>query len=237
MKRRNPLKSCSLLPSSQHKISCSGSRGFDECIFFCKGLLFGIQLHTNIFPPVFLNWLSILYGVRLIRFFAWIFSLYCLKCLLGPQISLILHQISSTCCYSCKSRIRFIYLFSWTKSRIKLKFFQSFSSELQIGIWDERKVFGTRVESLKDDILGGSLPTLDSNGRHSNPSSNPSSNPKPARKESGTIIKVSFHNIVMHFLFLEFVIDLAYWNEFGIAFILMIFYCRNWLLVGFLKKL
>ncbi|KAK3139228.1 hypothetical protein QOZ80_5AG0379890 [Eleusine coracana subsp. coracana] len=58
-----------------------------------------------------------------------------------------------------------------------------------IGIWDERKVFGSRIESLKDDILGGSLPTLDSNEKNSNPSSNPSSNSKSARKDSSTTVK------------------------------------------------
>uniref|UniRef100_A0A0D9XNN3 CID domain-containing protein n=1 Tax=Leersia perrieri TaxID=77586 RepID=A0A0D9XNN3_9ORYZ len=42
-----------------------------------------------------------------------------------------------------------------------------------IDIWDERKVFGTRIESLKDDILGGSTHTVGSNGNSSNPSSNP----------------------------------------------------------------
>ncbi|KAK3119645.1 hypothetical protein QOZ80_9AG0673260 [Eleusine coracana subsp. coracana] len=45
------------------------------------------------------------------------------------------------------------------------------------------------MESLKDDILGGSLPTLDSNGKNSNPSSNPSSNSKSARKDSSTTVK------------------------------------------------
>ncbi|KAF8706432.1 hypothetical protein HU200_030703 [Digitaria exilis] len=57
-----------------------------------------------------------------------------------------------------------------------------------IGIWDERKVFGTRVESLKDEILGDDPPILDNNGNGSNPSSNPSSNSKAARI-SGTIVK------------------------------------------------
>ncbi|TVU50694.1 hypothetical protein EJB05_02074, partial [Eragrostis curvula] len=58
-----------------------------------------------------------------------------------------------------------------------------------IGIWEERKVFGTRIESLKDDILGDSIPTLYSNGKNSDPASNPSSNSKSARKDSSTIIK------------------------------------------------
>ncbi|KAF8707202.1 hypothetical protein HU200_030449 [Digitaria exilis] len=57
-----------------------------------------------------------------------------------------------------------------------------------IGIWDERKVFGTRVEGLKDEILGDNPPILDNNGNSSNPSSNPSSNSKAARS-SGTIVK------------------------------------------------
>ncbi|CAM0151290.1 unnamed protein product [Urochloa decumbens] len=57
-----------------------------------------------------------------------------------------------------------------------------------IGIWDERKVFGTRIESLRDDILGDSPPILDNNGNSSNPSSNPS-NSKAPRKDSGTIVK------------------------------------------------
>uniref|UniRef100_A0A0D9XWI2 CID domain-containing protein n=1 Tax=Leersia perrieri TaxID=77586 RepID=A0A0D9XWI2_9ORYZ len=58
-----------------------------------------------------------------------------------------------------------------------------------INIWDERKVFGTRIESLKDDILGGSTHTVGNNGNSSNPSSNPSSASKPVRKDSGTITK------------------------------------------------
>ncbi|CAN6352722.1 unnamed protein product [Urochloa humidicola] len=57
-----------------------------------------------------------------------------------------------------------------------------------IGIWDERKVFGTRIESLRDDILGDNPPILDNNGNGSNPSSNPS-NSKASRKDSGTIVK------------------------------------------------
>ncbi|KAF0889057.1 hypothetical protein E2562_021113 [Oryza meyeriana var. granulata] len=58
-----------------------------------------------------------------------------------------------------------------------------------IEIWDERKVFGTRIESLKDDILGGSTHTVGNNGNSSNPSSNPSSVSKAVRKDSGTITK------------------------------------------------
>ncbi|XP_062203917.1 uncharacterized protein LOC133906137 isoform X2 [Phragmites australis] len=58
-----------------------------------------------------------------------------------------------------------------------------------IAIWDERKVFGTRIESLKDDIVGNNPPALDNNGNSSNPSSNPSSNSKAARKDSSTIVK------------------------------------------------
>ncbi|KAL6871007.1 hypothetical protein ACP4OV_014855 [Aristida adscensionis] len=61
-------------------------------------------------------------------------------------------------------------------------------ARLGIGIWEERKVFGTRIESLKDDILGENLPKLDNNGAVSNPSSNPS-NSKSARKDSSTIVK------------------------------------------------
>lgn len=62
---------------------------------------------------------------------------------------------------------------------------------LQIVIWDERKVFGTRIESMKNDILGDNPSILDNNGNSSNPSSNPISNSKAARKDSGTIVKVS----------------------------------------------
>ncbi|KAL6597431.1 hypothetical protein ACP70R_046871 [Stipagrostis hirtigluma subsp. patula] len=58
-----------------------------------------------------------------------------------------------------------------------------------IGIWDERKVFGSRIENLKDEILGDNFPTLDNNANSSNPSPNPSSNSKSARKDSGTTIK------------------------------------------------
>ncbi|KQJ92467.1 proline-rich protein 36 isoform X2 [Brachypodium distachyon] len=57
-----------------------------------------------------------------------------------------------------------------------------------IGIWDERKVFGTRGESLKD-MLGDNPPTLDNNGTSSNPSFNPSSISKSAQKDSSTTIK------------------------------------------------
>jgi len=60
--------------------------------------------------------------------------------------------------------------------------------ELQILIWDDRKVFGTRIESMKNDILGDNPPN---NGNSLNPSSNPTSNSKAARKDSGTIVKVS----------------------------------------------
>lgn len=63
--------------------------------------------------------------------------------------------------------------------------------KLQIDIWDERKVFGTRIESLKDDILGGSTHTMGNNGNSSNPSSHPSSVSKAVRKDSGTVTKVS----------------------------------------------
>jgi hypothetical protein len=73
----------------------------------------------------------------------------------------------------------------------KTKSILLFFLELQIGIWDERKVFGTRIESLKDDILGDNPPILDNNGNSSNPSSNPPSNSKVSRKDSGTIVKVS----------------------------------------------
>ncbi|XP_040384800.1 actin cytoskeleton-regulatory complex protein pan1-like [Oryza brachyantha] len=58
-----------------------------------------------------------------------------------------------------------------------------------IGIWDERKVFGTRIEGLKDEILGGSTHAVGSNGNSSNPSSNPSSVSKAVRKDSGTTTK------------------------------------------------
>lgn len=58
-----------------------------------------------------------------------------------------------------------------------------------IGIWDERKVFGSRIDSLKDDILGDNPSILDNKGNNSNPSSNPSSNSKATRKDSNTIIK------------------------------------------------
>ncbi|KAL5204107.1 hypothetical protein ABZP36_008978 [Zizania latifolia] len=57
-----------------------------------------------------------------------------------------------------------------------------------IEIWDERKVFGTRIESLKEDILGGTH-TMGNNGNNLNPSSNPSSLSKAVRKDSGTTMK------------------------------------------------
>ncbi|CAD6268732.1 unnamed protein product [Miscanthus lutarioriparius] len=59
-----------------------------------------------------------------------------------------------------------------------------------IGIWDERKVFGTRIESLKDSIFGDNPPIFDNNGNKNN--SNPSSKPlnsKVARKDSSTVLK------------------------------------------------
>uniref|UniRef100_A0A0E0RD70 CID domain-containing protein n=1 Tax=Oryza rufipogon TaxID=4529 RepID=A0A0E0RD70_ORYRU len=58
-----------------------------------------------------------------------------------------------------------------------------------IDIWDERKVFGTRIESLKNDILGGSTHTMGNNVNSSNPSPNPSSVSKAARKDSGTVTR------------------------------------------------
>jgi hypothetical protein len=61
--------------------------------------------------------------------------------------------------------------------------------KLQIDIWDERKVFGTRIESLKNDILGGSTHTMGNNVNSSNPSPNPSSVSKAARKDSGTVTR------------------------------------------------
>lgn len=50
--------------------------------------------------------------------------------------------------------------------------------ELQILIWDDRKVFGTRIESMKNDILGDNPPILDNNQNDSNPSSGPFQIPK-----------------------------------------------------------
>jgi hypothetical protein len=82
------------------------------------------------------------------------------------------------------------FIFSW-KSRIK-RLFLTYLFELQIGIWDERKVFGTRIESLKDSIFGDNPPIFDNNGNKNN--SNPSSKPlnsKVARKDSSTVLKVS----------------------------------------------
>ncbi|KAG8093519.1 hypothetical protein GUJ93_ZPchr0012g21289 [Zizania palustris] len=58
-----------------------------------------------------------------------------------------------------------------------------------INIWDERKVFGTRIESLKEDILGGTSHTTGNNGNSLNPSSNPSSLSKAAQKDSGITMK------------------------------------------------
>ncbi|VAI15875.1 unnamed protein product [Triticum turgidum subsp. durum] len=57
-----------------------------------------------------------------------------------------------------------------------------------IGIWDERKVFGTRSESLKD-ILGDNPPALNSNSTTSNPTSKPSSVSKSSQRDSSPIIK------------------------------------------------
>jgi len=82
-----------------------------------------------------------------------------------------------------------IYLSFIASKKISLSCY--FFSELQIGIWDERKVFGTRIESLKDGIFGDNPHILDNNGNSSNPSSNPPSNSKVSRKDSGTTVKVS----------------------------------------------
>uniref|UniRef100_M8C746 Uncharacterized protein n=1 Tax=Aegilops tauschii TaxID=37682 RepID=M8C746_AEGTA len=57
-----------------------------------------------------------------------------------------------------------------------------------IGIWDERKVFGTRSESLKD-ILGDNPPALNNNSTTSNPTSKPSSVSKSSQRDSSPIIK------------------------------------------------
>ncbi|XP_038979983.1 UPF0400 protein C337.03-like [Phoenix dactylifera] len=38
-----------------------------------------------------------------------------------------------------------------------------------VEIWDERKVFGSRGRSLRDDLLGNTPPLLDNNGKSSNP--------------------------------------------------------------------
>ncbi|KAG2555624.1 hypothetical protein PVAP13_8NG016103 [Panicum virgatum] len=80
-----------------------------------------------------------------------------------------------------------IYLYFIASKKISLSCY--FFSELQIGIWDERKVFGTRIESLKDGIFGNNPHILDNNGNSSNPSSNPPSNSKVSRKDSGTTVK------------------------------------------------
>ncbi|XP_066355120.1 uncharacterized protein [Miscanthus floridulus] len=59
-----------------------------------------------------------------------------------------------------------------------------------IGIWDERNVFGTRIENMKDIIFGDNPAMFDNKGNKNN--SNPSSNPlnsKVARKDSSTILK------------------------------------------------
>ncbi|PWZ37913.1 Regulation of nuclear pre-mRNA domain-containing protein 1A [Zea mays] len=56
-------------------------------------------------------------------------------------------------------------------------------------IWDQRKVFGTRIGSMKNSILGDNPPILDNNVNSLNPSSNPTSNSKAARKDSGTVVK------------------------------------------------
>lgn len=82
------------------------------------------------------------------------------------------------------------FIFCW-KSRIK-RLFLTYLLELQIKIWDERKVFGTRIESLKNGIFGDNPPIFDNSGNKNN--SNPSSNPlnsKVARKDSSSVLKVS----------------------------------------------
>lgn len=40
---------------------------------------------------------------------------------------------------------------------------------LQVDIWEERKVFGSRGQGLKDEMFGKSPPLLVSNGKNSNP--------------------------------------------------------------------
>ncbi|KAG8089190.1 hypothetical protein GUJ93_ZPchr0011g26930 [Zizania palustris] len=58
-----------------------------------------------------------------------------------------------------------------------------------IDIWDERKVFGTHIESIKEDILGCTTHTTGNNNNSSNPSSNLSSVSKAVQKVSSTTMK------------------------------------------------
>jgi hypothetical protein len=101
--------------------------------------------------------------------------------------------------------------------------------EPQISIWDDRKVFGTRIESMKNGILGDNPPILDNNGNSLNPSSNPTSNSKAARKDSGTIVKVS---CLLSWVYLTSDILNWIWEHH----LIVDFYCRNSLLVVCLKR-
>lgn len=61
-------------------------------------------------------------------------------------------------------------------------FLISFGS--QIEIWEERRVFGSRGQGLKDAVLGDAPPALDNNGKSTNPI-------KIVRKDANTIRIVS----------------------------------------------
>lgn len=39
---------------------------------------------------------------------------------------------------------------------------------VQVDIWDERKVFGSRSKSLKDEMMGKEVPSFEINGANSN---------------------------------------------------------------------
>ena len=60
-----------------------------------------------------------------------------------------------------------------------------FLSMIQVEIWDERKVFGSRGRILKDDVLGNAPSLLDNNGKSSNPI-------KVVKKDASSIRIVSY---------------------------------------------
>ena len=78
----------------------------------------------------------------------------------------------------------------------------SLLSYLQVDIWDERKVFGSRSKSLKDEMMGKEVPAVETNGTSSNLI-------KTVKKDSHTLrivrinIKVNFekHILSKNFIF------------------------------------
>lgn len=66
----------------------------------------------------------------------------------------------------------------------------------QVNIWEERKVFGSRGRSLKDEMLGNDpLPSLVTNGKSSNPI-------KIVKKDANSLRIVSINFLILTYFFL-----------------------------------